>query len=191
MNNAVLDVLIPFIVATKEEKAISSNDGIVPQMGGTKYLLGQMIRQLCFSRNHYFISKEAKELWEKISSKDIFDYNYRMPVLCENENNVIIKCFKNNSKCYKERTVKQKDFFVYRDVFHDEHMTPVNDIIERLLSLEVPNYENISEILNSIYICKMLKTEDRGLYPKFHRPFILENIVKEVYSPANIELISL
>lgn len=71
MKNEVLDIIIPFIEATKNDRPINSENQLVPQMGGAKYLLGQMIRQLQIPQNHYFISTKAKPLWEQISTKDI------------------------------------------------------------------------------------------------------------------------
>lgn len=68
-------------------------------------------------------------------------------------------------------------------------MTPVNDIIERLTTIDTPNYENVSKVLNSIYICKMLKDEDRGLYPKYHRPSEISQIIDKIYTPAGIEIV--
>lgn len=189
MKNQVLDIIIPFILAAKDGQPISSENGMVPQMGGTKYLLGQMIRQLSIPKDHFFISKKAEALWKQISTKDILDYYYRETVLCENEQELIVKCYKNNSKVFSELRVKAGDCFIYRDVFHDEHMIPVNDIIEKLLAIDTPNYTNVSDVLNLIYICKMLKEEDRVLYPKYHRPSDINQIMKDVYAPAGIEVV--
>lgn len=189
MKNEVLDIIIPFIEATKNDRPINSENQLVPQMGGTKYLLGQMIRQLQILPNHYFISTKAKALWEQISTKDILCYHYRELVQCENEQEIPVNCYKNNSKIPHELRAKIGKQFIYRDVFHDEHMTPVNDIIERLIAIDTPNYENVSKVLNSIYICKMLKDEDRRLYPKYHRPSEISQIIDKIYTPAGIEIV--
>lgn len=190
MKNQVLDIIIPFVIATKNNRPIDSENSMVPQMGNTKYLLGQMIRQLWIPKNHYFISKKAQMIWQQISTQDMFDYCYRHIVQCENDQEVSVNSYKNNSKTPHKLQVKSGDCFVYRDVFHDEHMTPVHDIIERLLSLDIPDYENVSKILNSIYICKMLKDEDRVLYPKYNRPAEISQIIDKVYMPAGIEIIT-
>ncbi len=189
MKNELLDIIIPFIVATKNSRPINSENQLVPQMGNTKYLLGQMIRQLWLPKDHYFVSKKAKTLWEQISTKDIFDYYYRKWVLCENEQEIVVNCYKNNSRTFNALRIKSGDYIVYKDVFHDEHMTPINDIIERLIAIDSPNYENVSDVLNSIYICKMLKDEDRMLYPKYHRPNDIKQIINNIYIPAGIEVL--
>ena len=51
MKNQALDIIIPFVIATKNNRPIDSENGRVPQMENTKYLLGQMIRQLWIPKN--------------------------------------------------------------------------------------------------------------------------------------------
>ena len=81
------------------------------------------------------------------------------------------------------------DSFLYREVFHDEHMITICDIINELLNLEVVSEENVIDILNKIYVCRMLKEEDRNLKPKNHRTTDLKYVIEEVYDKCGIELI--
>ena len=194
-DDKVLDTIILFIKATKEQENIKSENETIPSIGNARYLLGQIIRQLRFDgdkyKYHYFVSKNAADKWKQISNKDIFEYYYRMTVYCESKEEIVIHKYKGNGKAFDELQIKSGDKFVYRDVFHDEHMMPVSDIIERLLALDEPNYENVGEILNSIYICKMLKDEDKKLNLKFHRPSDIRQVIEQVYKPAGIEVIGL
>lgn len=194
-DDKVLDTIILFIKAVKEKENIKSENETIPSIGNARYLLGQIIRQLRFDgdkyKDHYFVSKNAADKWKQISNKDIFEYYYRMTVYCENKEEIVIHKYKGSGKAFDELRIKSGDKFVYRDVFHDEHMIPVSDIIERLLALDEPNYENVGEILNSIYICKMLKDEDKKLKLKFHRPSDIRQVIEQVYKPAGIEVIGL
>ena len=56
----------------------------------------------------------------------------------------------------------------YNDVFHDEHIIPLEMIINELKEIKKPDinedtYNQVRKILDKIYICKMLKSEDRDL----------------------------
>jgi len=68
-------------------------------------------------------------------------------------------------------------------------MITICDIINELLNLEVVSEENVIDILNKIYVCRMLKEEDRNLKPKNHRTTDLKYVIEEVYDKCGIELI--
>lgn len=191
MSNEVLDIIIAFInaIKSKEKAIISIENGTVHKLCNPKYLLGQIIRQYVIPPEQYYISLDAKSLWESLSNQSIWDYYYRKYVKCENESPVTICEYTGNSnKPRAERKVSKGDGFVFRDVFHDEHMIPVAVIIDELLKLESPDYSNVSLILGNIRICRMLKCEDKKLPSKWKRPYSIEAIT-EMYASSGIQLI--
>lgn len=188
MGNQVIDILIPFIEAVRGKNDFVSEDEKY-RMGGARYILGQMVRQIWIPKDHFYISTGAKELWSKISNKSIRKYHYQDQVICENEEPVSVKSCVGSSRTFDEDSKKvlvKGVPFKYRDVFHDEHMIPVSDTIERLCALESLNYENVGKILDNIYICKILKTEDKVLRPRYHRPEFLDDVIKNVYEKNGI-----
>lgn len=189
-NNKVFDLIIDFVNAIKSaENGIVSNDGErTYKICGPKYLLGQIIRQYELPPEQYYVSSSAKALWETVSKDDMWKYTYRHYVKCENEKPVMIFEYTGNqNKPSREREVSKGDGFVFRDVFHDEHMIPVSLIIDKLISLPELNYDNVKNILDSIYICRLLKFEDRNLPVKYKRPFDLQEVIK-MYNKAGIEI---
>ena len=188
-KNNVLDIIIEFV------KAVNDSNSIKTFIGGkeykicaAKYLLGQIIRQYEIPEDHYYISYEAEKLWGLLSNDDIWKYCYRAIVQCDTNNNLIVKKYRNNEKNPSEQEIKHGDKFIFRDVFHDEHIVPIKVIIENLLSLTDLTYENVENILDKIYICRILKSEDRNIPQKSNRPFDFEKAKKEVYEPCNIAL---
>ena len=188
-KNSVLDIIIEFV------RAVNNNNSIQTFIGGkeykicaAKYLLGQIIRQYEIPEDHYYISYEAEKLWNQLSNDDIWKYCYRAIVQCDTNNNLIVKKYKNNEKIPRKQEIKHGDKFIFRDVFHDEHIVPIKVIIENLLSLTDLTYENVEKILDKIYICRILKSEDRNIKQKSNRPFDFQKAKKEVYEPCDITL---
>ena len=89
---------------------------------------------------------------------------------------------------YDTRPIKPGDKFVFKDVFHDDHVIPIKHIIGRLLALENPNHDNVTEIIRHISICRMLKKEDRSITRKWNRPFSEKEIINTIYAQVGIEL---
>jgi len=63
--------------------------------------------------------------------------------------------------------------------------------VDALLKLDNPSELSVYEVLSKIYICKMLKREDRRIKEKSHRGDDLDylRIINTVYKEANIEVI--
>lgn len=91
-----------------------------------------------------------------------------------------------NSKDPNLITLTKGESFAYREVFHDEHIIPINVIINELLKLSNLNYQTVVEILSKISVCKMLKTEDRSIYNARKRVFDVNEIIETTYLEANI-----
>ncbi len=190
-KNVVLDIIIEFIKACKgERKAIEhrTGEGEVLAIQSTEYLLGQIIRQYAIDISHHFVSVAAMEKWKKISSEPIFKYWYRMAVTKTTEGVAEVEKCVGSSKKFMEIKLEKGDTFIFRDVFHDEHIVPVNMIIKELVKLQEPNYSNVKEILDKIYVCRMLKTEDRNIKNKSKRSLDYEKVIANEYRNVGIEV---
>lgn len=165
------------------------------------YLLNQVLRQISIGDDKKLVSKAAKELWEKIdpeckknSSKNINDYYYR-EVLTAGKEGAKIYEYKGSNKnpnSDSPRELKKGASFVFRDVFHVEHVVPISMIIKRLKELEKNNQltdDAINETLELIYVCRMTKQEDRGIKQKSKRFLDVDRVLNEVYKNKENKLI--
>jgi len=157
-----------------------------------KYLLGQTIRCITIPEEKFYLSYEAKKLWDKIrinTNDNIFKYYYNNTVKYNNEIPIEVKTYKGASSKPIERILKKGDCFHFREVFHDDHIIPMKLIVKRLFDLEKPDYDKVMSILKNISICRMLKIEDRRIKERSKRPFNESEIVEKLYSRYGIYLI--
>ena len=183
-GNPVYDYIIELVNSIKGDRAVAFEG---ERWAGSKYLLGQIIRQYCLPRHHYFVSKRAKELWDALgNSEDILDYSYQKPVRCCRDG-IEIREFVGNSKSFKSRTINSGDEFTFRSVFHDEHVVPVNVIIDNLCSFPELTYDDITDALNRIRICKMLKSEDKDIRNKSNRSLDYRIVLNNDYKNAGVQ----
>jgi len=186
-KNEVLNLIINFVKAINEETFKDNNY----EINSPRYLLNQILRQIQLPERNYYISERAKQKWLELSKENIKNYYYQKHVLCENNNPVIVKCYKSNRNNFVEKELIKGNKFVYKDVFHDEHMIPIDVIIKKLCEFYLSgqlNYTNVEQTINNIYICKMLKEEDRNIKIKYNRPFELEKVIENIYLPAGIKI---
>lgn len=156
----------------------------------SKYLLNQVLRNLALPWSHYYFSQKAISLWQRVCAGKITDKFYKDRVNCKSGVSDHIMKFKGNSSEFNDYEINPNgDWFSYRQVFHDEHMTTINDIIGELSKLDDPTTEEISKILDRIYICRMLKTEDRIPKRQKTRGLDLGKII-EMYKSCGIEVIN-
>ena len=163
-NNKDIEVIINILKLMKNPDEDANDFKIDP--GGLKYLLGQILRQLQIPQEKLYLSYRARLLWNEIrsSSKDsTFDYYYQKRVIHENETPIKVLTYKGASSTPVERLLKKDEWFRLRQVFHDDHVIPMKLIVERLVQLKEPNYENVMDILKNISVCRMLKSEDRKI----------------------------
>lgn len=190
----VLDVIIALAKAVKATKEPDEKncqyyfDDGKNRLWGTNYLLGQILRQYRINDDHIFISVAADKLWKEITDEKekIENYHYTMqvPVCCE----CTLDLYKGAAKKpFEKINLKPNGKFQYRQVFHDEHVIPIADIIEHLVSLTDFSYENVQKVLDNIYMCRMLKKENVDLTHK--RPFSVVKTIEEVYNPKGIEIL--
>lgn len=175
-----IDIIIYYlnIVNSKEE----INDYLSLHQGSAKYLLGQTVRQLYLPRSKFYMSVEAKKKWNSLSTDDIWKYWYRAAVVVDTDDEVSISEYKGASKTPSNtRIVKKGDKFTFKDIFHDDHVIPINLVIKKLLKLENPTYESVKEVLGDITICRMLKSEDRRIHQRSSRPYDEKRIIHDIY----------
>ena len=190
----VLDIIISLTKAIqktpkkgKGEACFYLNDG-TNTLWGAKYLLNQILRQYKIAPDHIFISVAADKLWNEVTDgkEEIKNYHYTMQVPVHR--NCKLDLYKGASNTpEKGKPHKPNDKFQYRQVFHDEHIIPIEIIIEKLISLDNVNGDSVQEILNNIYMCRMLKRENAGLTHK--RPFSVVKTIEEIYIPKGIEIV--
>ena len=149
---------------------------------GVDYLLGQIIRQIDVPAERKHLSIRAIEKWKELGLKeaDIWNYNYQDWISCNTSASV--NKYKGASKNGESVNVANNGGFKFRDVFHDEHTVPIHDILEELFNIpkEQLTHEKISEILDKIHICRILKSEDREIRPKYNRGCELD--YKKIYN---------
>lgn len=108
------------------------------RLGGTYYLLNQFIRQFYDRNKHRGISKNAFDLWKRLKINDSYtNYRYQKPVYYKNSEPVSVKFYigSNNKPDYEKELIftNHNDHFRFRQVFHIEHIVPVNVILKELL----------------------------------------------------------
>lgn len=191
-QNKILDIIINLLIGIKNNNLLSEKDdnNVTMSLGGCSYLLNQTIRQYQIAKSHYFISERAFELWNRISTDDILKYTYRDKVVKNTEYEVAIDKYKGSEKTpfAKSLSIKKGDCFIYNDVFTDEHIVTVSNIIDELLDLPTYDYLSIIKILDKIYICKMLKCEDHIIRNRSNRSTDYREVIVHDYSDVGIKI---
>ena len=182
-ENEVLDIIISFVKACKKDKEFAYIESNGKRIWSAHYLLNQILRQYYIDDNHIFISKKAQELWNEIAVEaDIKRFSYRNTFIAKKDININMYFGAKKEGVLTEKNKGQK--VVWNNIFHDEHTIPISEIIKELCALETLNYENVSKVLDKIYICKMLKDEDRKINPKSDRPSNVVEVVEKIYNPT-------
>lgn len=183
-KNEIIDIIISLVKGVNNENHIEAGN---QKLWGCEYLLNQTIRQYEIPTDHYFVSEEAKKLWDHITSDNITDFYYQKKLTLDRvDGSVKLRCYTGNSKKYTEWTPNKGDKLTYRDVFHDEHIVPVKVIIDELVKLPELNYETVTKVLDNIRVCKMLKSEDKKITNKYKRPLDYKKAIAENYTPNGI-----
>jgi hypothetical protein len=192
-TNTVLDILVSLIKGAKSHWSGLQCDyeGQHYTLWGCEYLLNQALRLYQIPDDHYLISEKAKDLWANISTKPIKDFNYQKPVTYEFDRPLKVDRYTGNGNGFTSRDLKKNDTFSYREVFHDDHIVPLKIIIGELMALDNPTYENILLILNKIYICRMVKGEDRALKNKTARANNYLDVIHQLYQQKGMVIYDL
>lgn len=186
-HNEVIDLIITLIKGAKAKEDCIVSSEVTLQ--GCNYLLGQVIRQIRIPLDHWFVSDGAKTLWEKLTSKNIMEFWYTMHVPCDRANGIEVGLYRGSEKYpHTKPTLNKGDTIIYREVFHDEHIVPVVVIVNELCALKEPTRENVKRILDKIYMCKLLKEEDRRILHRSNRPSDYRAAIVDSYTPQGITI---
>lgn len=203
--NAVIDIIITFLKNWNSYKEDGKTYEYLGRVSDTynaecinlwspRYLLGQILRQIPVSKK--YVSDKAQELWHQLTDEDIWKYNYQDKVLVTKNKDFIVKKYKGASKTAEDKEGKAVgNSFIFREVFHDEHIIPIAVIIEELLNLKDSEIEITSErvakIINKICICRITKEEDRKISPRYKRSADLLEVYETAYKPNQVKITSL
>lgn len=194
MNNKSLEIIINLLIGIKNGNQIVDEYGVDQpiKIENCKYLLGQVIRQLYLGEDKLFVTEKALEKWNKITDESIFKYCYRNNIVKTKDDYVEIdKYIGSSKKLFKTDILLKGDRFIYNDVFIDEHIVPVSDIIKALLGLENFNdYQSVSKILDNICICKMLKEESFNIKTYNRDSLDYRCVIKNHYEPNGIRIVN-
>lgn len=191
-KNTVIEIIIELIkgAKNKDNRIDVDYSGRNYRLNNSRYLLNQVIRQYSLPWSHYYFSKAAIELWPKITTEKWLKTFYTAKVRCDIGTPIEITKYKGHSNTGEKHVIEPKgDWFHYREVFHDEHMITVKDIIGELLSLQDLNIENVANVLDKMYVCRMTKEEDRRITLESHRGLDLNKVINEIYRPRGIEVV--
>ena len=133
-------------------------------------------------------------MWNQLTNEDIWKYNYQDKVLVKENKDVIVKKYKGASKTAEDKEGKAVgNIFIFREVFHDEHIIPIAVIIDELLKLKDGEItpEKVAEIIDKICICRITKEEDRKISPRYKRSSNLSEAYETAYKPNQVKITSL
>jgi hypothetical protein len=190
-SNKIYDIMINLLNGIKNHGILEEENcnGEKTTLTGCKYLLNQVIRQYRLPDDHYFVSKKAQELWSKISTQSIFNYTYQDTVVKNIHGDICIDKYRGGEgEAYASTSISYGDKFTFKDVFTDEHIVTVSNIIGELLALPTYDYHSIENVLSKLYICKMLKGEDRAIQNKRNRSTDYRTVIATDYKECGIEI---
>lgn len=192
-QNRIFDIIINLLIGIKsQDKLVEQTEtGEILTITQCKYLLNQTIRQYQIPSDHYFVSEKALELWKQIRKDSIFNYMYRDIVTKTTETPIYVNMFHGSErKPYMSKNLERGESFIYNDIFTDEHIVTVSNIINELKNLTSYDYDTIKKVLDKIYICKVLKEEDHQIKHKVGMPTDYKHILDTEYKDAGVKVIN-
>lgn len=117
------------------------------------------------------------------------DYHYRDIVECDKLSGTI-KCnfYKGASKTGSPETLSKGSKFVFRQVFHEDHIVPVSLIWEEMRDNPMDK-QSLKKLLDKMHICYLLKEEDRRIPTTKGRSLDFKVTIDKIYKPAGISLV--
>lgn len=94
--------------------------------------------------------------------------------------------YKGSQKNGQNVQIHPNDKVCFNDMFHVDHIVPVKLIMDELLKLTQINSQNVSNILQKMYLCRMLKEEDRLLGRTAGRTLCYNNNINNIYKKRGI-----
>ena len=160
-NCAIIDSILSLLKAYKALKGSESNKF---DLDCLHYLLGQCIRQYDIPKENRHVSRAALVFWKTISTQKIGDYHYRNAVPCDNlKKEINVQSYTGATSTGSPLLLKPGKTFIFRNLFHEDHITPVSFILNELIDMDSVDKESIEDCLNKMHLCVLLKEEDRNL----------------------------
>ena len=158
-NTAIINAIYQLLIA------YNPNSLVKKDADSFNYLIGQLVRQYDIPKANRHISKEAHELWGRLTNDNITNYYYNRPVPCNNiTTSITCNLYTGSCKTGVSRTLNNGDNFKFRQLFHEDHVVPVSLIVQELLSLSQPiSVTAIENTLQKMHMCILLKEEDRSI----------------------------
>ena len=187
LDNEVIDFII-YLIDSHNQTNKSTTSQPYSIKNSAKYILRQIIRQMSIPHENMYVSQEALTLWVSKTNDNIKEKQYRDWVKCKvdwDDRPVYIGAEKEPRTTVK--TYKDKQFR-FNEVFIDEHIVPVETIIQHLLKLNTNDIDikkQIESILSNLNICKLLKKENATLN-KYKRPINVNEVFKTEYKNIKV-----
>lgn len=160
-NSVIIDSILCLLKAYKTLKDSESNKS---DLGSLRYLLGQSIRQYDIPKQNLHVSRAALDFWKTLSTQKIGDYHYRNTVVCNNlKTDIEVKSYTGATSTGTTFSLKPGKTFIFRNLFHEDHIIPVSFILNELIDMDSVDKESIENCLNKMHLCVLLKKEDRNL----------------------------
>ncbi len=157
-----------------------------------RYLLLQSIRQYDIPLSKRHVSERAFNRWNDLTSQCIKDCHYRDKVICDRlTGSKKYDLFKGASGTGCPTTLTTKSTFLFREMFHEDHVIPVSVILEELKKIKNTTIgeNDIKALLNEMHLCVLLKEEDRNIGRTCGRKTIdFPLIISSVYNDKGINL---
>ena len=179
-NNYIIDIII------KALKGWEKIGDVTTHISYTD-ILNKTIRHYIIPSKHWCISEKADKLWKSITNENIEQYGYQQVIPCNKADGSQSAVFyKGNSGEGTRKSIPNERPIRYNEIFIIEHVIPVAEIIKQLKKMPHWTRSNVREILDSMYICRMLKEEDRKITRKSKRGSCFDYILTNIYEPAGI-----
>lgn len=186
-NDALIDAILCFLKEYKNEAAKSQPNK--EDLEELHYLIGQTIRQYGIPAKNFHLSQGAKDLWDKLSTKNIMDYHYKDIVVCDKLSRTITcESYKGASKTGDSISLSKNSKFIFRQIFHEDHIVPVSLIWEAMRDNPM-NKQSLKKLLDKMHICYLLKEEDRRIPTTKGRVLDYQKTIDNIYIPARIRLV--
>ena len=185
MNKCIIASIVVLLKGYQRLKASSNSNKM--HISSLKYVLGQTVRAYKVPQKQIFISQAAEKRWNELTNFDINNFDYKQSFRCNRlKQSITCKMYKGSQKDGQNVQINPNDKVCFNDMFHVDHIVPVKLIMDELLKLTQINSQNVSNILQKMYLCRMLKEEDRLLGRTAGRTLCYNNNINNIYKKRGI-----
>ena len=185
MNKCIIASIVVLLKGYQRLKASSNSNKM--HISSLKYVLGQTVRAYKVPKQQIFISKAEEKRWNELTNFDINNFDYKQSFKCDQlKQSITCKMYKGSQKDGQNVQINPNDKVCFNDMFHVDHIVPVKLIMDELLKLTQINSQNVSNILQKMYLCRMLKEEDRLLGRTAGRTLCYNNNINNIYKKRGI-----